>query len=119
VGSSIFNILFILGTASMISKGGLGVPDTAIYFDIPVMTAVAVACLPIFFTGRRLDRWEGGVFLVYYIAYTIYLILASQKGATLEMFTMAMTWFVVPLTLLTLVVVGIREMRQSPKKVTH
>jgi hypothetical protein len=29
---------------------------------------------------------------------------------------MAMTWFVVPLTLLTLVVVGIREIRQSPKK---
>ena len=41
--------------------------------DIPFMVAVAVACLPIFFTGHVIMRWEGAIFLLYYVAYTVYL----------------------------------------------
>jgi Ca2+/Na+ antiporter len=47
-------------------------------FDLPVMTAVAVACLPVFFTGG-VARWEGAVFLAYYAAYTVYLVLAANR----------------------------------------
>jgi hypothetical protein len=43
--------------------------------DIPFMVAVAVACLPIFFTGYTIARWEGLVFVVYYGLYTAYLLL--------------------------------------------
>lgn len=113
VGSNIFNIFFILSVAAVVSKNGVPVAQTAIQFDIPVMVAVAVACLPIFFTGRRLERWEGAVFLGYYIAYTVYLILASQRHASLEAFSNAMIWFVIPLTVLTLGIVTMRELRNK------
>ena len=49
---------------------GVNVPPAALQFDIPFMIAVAVACLPIFFTGYRIARWEGAIFLAYYVAYT-------------------------------------------------
>ncbi|HLF64349.1 MAG TPA: calcium/sodium antiporter [Saprospiraceae bacterium] len=113
VGSNIFNILFILGISSMVGKGGIGVAESAIIFDIPVMLAVAIACLPIFFTGRKIERWEGGIFLFYYIAYTVYLILSNQTNASMDVFTSAMTWFVVPLTLLTIIIVTMREYRRT------
>jgi cation:H+ antiporter len=112
VGSNIFNILIILGLTAMIAPGGVPVNPAAIHFDIPFMIAVAVACLPLFFTGYRIDRWEGFVFLGYYIAYTTYLILKSMAHASLEVFTNAMIWFAVPLTVLTLGVVTARELKK-------
>jgi cation:H+ antiporter len=113
VGSNIFNIFFILSIAAIVSGDGISVPDSAILFDLPIMAAVAVACLPMFFTGRRLDRWEGVVFLGYYIAYTAFLILASQRNAALETFSNAMVWLVIPLTILTLGIVTARELRRK------
>ncbi len=113
VGSNIFNILFILGLTAIIAPGGVPVNPEAMSFDVPFMVAVAVACLPLFFTGYRIERWEGFVFLGYYVAYTAYIILKSQEHASLEIFTNAMIWFVVPLTVLTLVVVTVREMRKK------
>jgi cation:H+ antiporter len=112
VGSNIFNILFILGISAIVAPGGIPVNAAALSFDIPFMLAVAVACLPLFFTGYRIDRWEGLVFLGYYVAYTAYLILKSQENAALEVFKNAMIWFVVPLTVLTLVVVTLRELKR-------
>lgn len=38
-----------------------------------------VACLPVFLTGREIARWEGGLFLGYYVAYVAYLVLAAQR----------------------------------------
>lgn len=78
-------------------------------FDIWVMLAVALACLPVFLTGRQIARWEGGVFLGYYAAYVAYLILAAQQHAALPAFSGVMLSFVVPLTVVTLVVVLIRR----------
>ncbi len=115
VGSNIFNILYILGISALTSPQGIPVADSALRFDLPVMVAVAVACLPIFFTGRRLARWEGAVFLGYYLAYTVYLVLASQQKASLETFSAAMVWFVIPLTVLTLGVVLVREIRMGSR----
>jgi cation:H+ antiporter len=112
VGSSIFNIVFVLGIAATIG-GGMHISGAALRLDIPVMIAVAVACLPFFFSGRRLERWEGVVFLFYYCAYTAYLILASQDEDSLEIFTIAMVWFTLPLTVLTLIILTIRELRRS------
>jgi cation:H+ antiporter len=112
VGSNIFNIFIILGAAALAGKG-IAVPPSAITFDIPVMTTVAVACLPIFFTGKKIERWEGFVFLGYYVAYTVYIILASLQSHSLKMFSNAMIWFAIPLTVLTLAVLVIREVKQK------
>jgi cation:H+ antiporter len=112
VGSNIFNILCVLGLTAVVAPEGISVPGRALQFDIPVMIAVAVACLPIFFTGHRIARWEGAVLLGYYIAFTTYLVLEATRHATLPMFTAAMTGFVIPLTVLTLVVVSVRALRR-------
>jgi cation:H+ antiporter len=114
VGSNIFNIVFILGITGCVSTGGIAVAQSALYFDIPVMIAVAIACLPIFFTGSRLDRWEGGVFLFYYVAYTVYLVMSVNQNPSLELFSVAMKWFVLPITILTLMIVTFRAIRKRP-----
>ncbi len=82
VGSNIFNILCVLGLSSTIGPTGILVSNSALAFDIPVMIVVACACLPIFFTGRVISRWEGGVFLFLYIAYTTYLIFNTTTRST-------------------------------------
>lgn len=73
VGSNIFNILGILGIASLVTPGGLVVAPSVITFDLPVMIAVAFAVMPIFVSGLSINRWEGALFLGYYVAYTVYL----------------------------------------------
>lgn len=111
VGSNLFNIFFILGAAALAAKGGVEVQESALRFDFPVMVAVALACLPIFFTGSKLDRWEGFIFLLYYIAYTVYLILSSQQNAALDAYSHAVLWFVIPITALTLSIIAWRQSR--------
>jgi cation:H+ antiporter len=109
VGSNTFNILGCLGLSGLVSGDlGLAVAPSVLAFDIWVMLAVALACLPVFVTGREIARWEGGVFLGYYVAYVAYLILAAQQHDALTTFSSVMMGFVVPLTVVTLVVVMIR-----------
>jgi cation:H+ antiporter len=113
VGSNTFNILGCLGLSGLASgTAGLVLPPSVLTFDIWVMLAVALACLPVFMTGREIARWEGGVFLAYYVAYVAYLILAAQQHAALPWFSSAMLSFVLPLTVVTLVVVLLKP---SPK----
>jgi len=112
VGSNIFNVLLVLGAASFLAPDGIPVAAAALRFDIPVMIAVSVACLPIFFTGFRISRWEGLLFLGYYIAYVTYLLLASAEHETLPLFSSVMAIFVVPLTVITLLTVWIRSARE-------
>jgi cation:H+ antiporter len=111
VGSNIFNLLVVLGLGAMVAPGGIPVSDTALAFDIPVMIAVAVACLPIFFTGHLINRWEGLLFLGYYVAYTTYLILDASGHASLPLYSGMMVGFVLPLTVVTLGVIAWREWR--------
>jgi cation:H+ antiporter len=111
VGSNIFNILAVLGLTAMVAPGGLPVSQAALNFDYPVMMAVAVACLPIFFVGYTIQRWEGALFLGYYVAYTVYLVFAATEHDALPVFSQAMMWFVVPLTVITLLIVLARELK--------
>jgi cation:H+ antiporter len=114
VGSNIFNILVVLGLAASVSPEGIAVSPAALHFDLPVMLAASLACLPIFFTGSAIARWEGFLFLGYYVAYTAYLLLASSSHAALPFFGKAMLLFVLPLTALTLLVVTWRSFRKMP-----
>jgi len=116
VGSNIFNILAVLGLSAAVSPDGINVSLAALRFDIPVMIAVAVACLPIFFTGNLITRWEGCVFTAYYCVYTAYLILASTQHDSLPAFSNALFFFVLPITVLTLVVITLRELRDRRHK---
>jgi cation:H+ antiporter len=105
VGSSTFNILGCLGLSSLASGDvGLTLAPSILTFDIWVMLAALLACLPVFLSGREIARWEGGVFLAYYVAYVAYMILASQHHDALPGFSSVMLSFVLPLTIITLVV---------------
>lgn len=110
VGSNTFNILGCLGISGLVSgTTGLVVPEAVLNFDLWVMLAVSLACLPVFMTGREIARWEGGIFVGYYVAYVAYLVLASQDHAVLGAYSTAMLSFVVPLTVVTLVAVMVRH----------
>ncbi len=113
VGSNIFNVLLVLGTTAMVSPSGVTVSTSALHFDIPIMIAVAAACFPVFFTGYRIARWEGFLFLVYYCAYTLFLILKAAQHAALDLYSGIMLSFVLPLTAVTLVVLTISAMRSK------
>lgn len=78
VGSNIFNILAVLGVSAALSPNGVPVGDSARSFHLPIMLAVSVACLPVFFSRLRIDRPEGILFLVVYLAYLVQLYAASQ-----------------------------------------
>ncbi len=104
VGSNIFNILAVLGLSGIVAQNGLPVSAAAEAFDIPVMIAVALITLPIFFTGRLIARWEGWLFLFYYVAYTAYLVLDSVQHDALPLFNNVLLYAIIPLTVVTLVV---------------
>ncbi|TWU01822.1 calcium/sodium antiporter [Neorhodopirellula pilleata] len=104
VGSNVFNVLCVLGLSGLLAPDGIGVSAAAIRFDIPVMIAVAIACWPIFVTGNLIARWEGAVFLFYYLAYTAHLVLAATDHDLRHTIGDVMLLFVIPLTVLTLAI---------------
>lgn len=116
VGSNIFNSLGIIGLAGLIAPDGIFVAPSVLRFDLPVAIAACIACLPIFFTGHKISRWEGILFLLYYIAYTGYLILAAKNHDSIDIFSTIMMWFVIPLTLLTFVIVMLRTTRKRKRE---
>jgi cation:H+ antiporter len=111
VGSNVFNLLGVLGLAGAVAPAGLPVAPAMLGFDLPVMLAAAIACLPIFARGWTIPRWEGLVFLLYYAAYTGFLVLDATGHEARDGYARVMVQFVVPLTAVTLAVVAWRVLR--------
>ena len=84
-------------------------------FDLLVMIAVAFACLPIFFSGHSIERWERWLFLFYYAAYTTFLLLAAQQHDALATYGTVMATVVLPLTAITLAVITMRHWRSRQR----
>lgn len=70
IGSNILNILFVLGITAIIHPISL-VDITRT--DLLLMTILAIFMIPVMWTGFRVSRWEGGVLLLIYIGYIVYL----------------------------------------------
>ncbi len=113
VGSNIFNLLSVLGLSSILSPDGIQVSAAALRFDIPVMIVASIACLPVFFTGNLIARWEGFLFFGYYVAYTSYLVLYSMHHDILPLYNLVMVFFIIPITVITLLVVTLRYIRRK------
>ena len=77
IGSSIYNILLILGVTCLASSSGVHLPGSLVRIDIPIMVAVALACIPIFLSGRRVSRAEGSLMVLGYFVY-LALVLSTQ-----------------------------------------
>jgi len=74
LGSSAYNILFILGITCIVPSSAIPVAPLLTAVDIPVMTAVAFLCIPVFYSGRQITRAEGALFVGTYMGYLAYLL---------------------------------------------
>jgi cation:H+ antiporter len=116
IGSNLFNLLLVLGVGAALVPQGLTVPSSSISFDIPVMIAVTAACLPLFFSGYIISRGEGFVLLVYYAAYTAYLLLFSVEHDLLPAYSTVMLRYILPLTAILLVFVLARTFQANRRR---
>ncbi|HMN65103.1 MAG TPA: sodium:calcium antiporter, partial [Burkholderiaceae bacterium] len=78
IGSSIYNILVILGLTCVAAPGGVDVSDDILRFDLPLAAAVALVCLPVFRSDRLVSRREGAAFVAAYLAYLAWLLFARS-----------------------------------------
>lgn len=69
IGSSITNILVILGLVCLVAPGGIEVGRDVLRFDLPLAALAALACLPVFRSGQMVSRREGACFVGAYFAY--------------------------------------------------
>ena len=73
VGSNVCNILLILGGTVLLVPGGIGIAAQSLYVDLPIMLGAAALCGWFCFTGHKIQRWEGAVFVAAQLAYSVYL----------------------------------------------
>lgn len=99
VGSNVFNLLCVLGLSGLVSPEPLLAGAQMLSVDFPVMLAVAALCLPLFFVGGTLNRFEGGLFLALYVVYVWYLIAAQLNLAYLARLESGILYGLVPATL--------------------
>ena len=109
VGSNVFNVFAVLGLTGIVAPDGIPVPEAARQFDLWVMLAVTLACLPILVTGREISRLEGGAFLGYYAAYLAWLVLEAQGSSVLPAFASLMTSIVMPATVILIILSIVRH----------
>ena len=111
VGSNLFNILAVLGITAVVSPNPLPVAQSAIQVDIPIMIAVAIACLPIFANGHVLERWEGALFFALYVGYIIWLVIDASEHGVRESYRSVALYFVIPVIVITMTVIIVRGHR--------
>lgn len=74
IGSSIYNILVILGITMSVAPHGIEIGTEVLRIDLPLAALVAIVCLPVFRSERRVSRIEGGFFVAAYLVYLSLLI---------------------------------------------
>ena len=109
IGSCLANIGLVLGVPSVISSGGLPVPGSVLSIDLPLMVATSAVLLPVIYTGARIGRREGVMFVTLYVAYTTYLVLNAAGHDDTSGFSVVMLVLVLPLIAITLLILSVRE----------
>ncbi len=116
VGSNVLNLLLVLGTTMVLSPQPIAVPEVTIALDLPVMVGAALICLPIFFTRRIVSRREGSLLLVYYLSYTLYLVLSATGSDELPVYNTIVGLILIPLTVVLLVVRALRWLGEERRQ---
>jgi cation:H+ antiporter len=73
IGSNIFNVSLILGAASLVRP--LPVAPFVVRVEAPIVLGLSLALIPVVYTGRRVDRWEGAVLFACYCGFIVWTVL--------------------------------------------
>jgi len=111
MGSCFFNIVAVPAVMALIGTAGLSISSDAMTVDIPVMILAVFTCLPIFFSGHRISRSEGVLFLIYCSAYFMLLYARSASDSFLDRYQTGMGIFALAAVSITLVVIVVRAMQ--------
>jgi cation:H+ antiporter len=76
IGSSVYNICAILGLTVVVAPHGIRVPDEVLAADLALLVVAVAAAVPVFVSGSRISRVEGGLFVATYVAYLAWLLVA-------------------------------------------
>jgi cation:H+ antiporter len=96
IGSSIYNVLIVLGVCAAAAPRGLSVAPSGIWFDIPVLSLAALLCVPVFLWGGRVTRGEGLLLLAFYLGYLGILVRTARLQTALTGPSPDLAWFLVP-----------------------
>ena len=113
IGSNVFNLLGVLGLTALVAPAPLSVSPNALAFDLPVMLGVAALCLPVFYTGYRVTRGEGLLFLGLYLAYALHVVSFTTGMPLAGKLEHLMLFFVLPALLLFLLLSTLRAWRRQ------
>ncbi|RMV72381.1 K+-dependent Na+/Ca+ exchanger related-protein [Pseudomonas coronafaciens pv. atropurpurea] len=96
IGSNLFNLLGVLGLTALVAPVPLTISPNALVFDLPVMLGVSLLCVPLFYSGYRIDRIEGLLLLALYLTYGLHILAISTGMALASRLEGGMLAFVLP-----------------------
>jgi cation:H+ antiporter len=113
IGSNLFNLLGVLGLTALITPEPLSISPNALAFDLPVMLGVAVLSLPVFYSGYRITRAEGLVFLCLYLVYGLHVVAFTTGMPLAGRLERLMLFYVLPVLALVLLYTTVRAWRRQ------
>jgi cation:H+ antiporter len=113
IGSSLFNLLGVLGVTALIAPVSLSVSPNALDFDLPVLLGVTALCLPLFYSGYRITRAEGLMLLLLYLLYALHIVSFTTGMPLAEKLERLMLQFVLPVLALVIVYSTARAWRRQ------
>jgi len=112
IGSCILNILAVVGVSGLFIQDGIVVQDVVLRFDLMILLAASVVCIPVFFTNHLISRLEGVLFFSFYSAYILYLVLSATNHRFLDTFGQVMLMVVLPVALITIIVRALWDLKR-------
>ncbi|WP_339545760.1 calcium/sodium antiporter [Pseudomonas sp. RA_35y_Pfl2_P32] len=116
IGGNLFNLLGVLGITALVAPAPLSVSPNALDFDLPVMLGVTLLCLPVFYSGYRITRAEGLLFLALYLAYGLHVVSFTTGMPLAGKLEQLMLVFVLPALLAFLLFTSVRAWRRQHNK---
>ena len=116
IGGNLFNLLGVLGITALLAPVSLSVSPNALDFDLPVMLGVTLLCLPVFYSGYRITRAEGLLFLALYLAYGLHVVSFTTGMPLAGKLEQLMLLCVLPALLAFLLFTSVRAWRRQHNK---
>lgn len=113
IGGNLFNLLGVLGLTALLAPTPLSVSPNALAFDLPVMLGVAMLCWPVFYSGYRITRAEGLLFLGLYLAYGLHVVWFTTGMPMADKLERLMLFFILPALLAYLLFSTLRAWRRQ------